>query len=102
MFIDCVLVLSDVKLLTVSRAGGRCLLAGPEGDVCGQVPPTGGDDGQPKPQPGVQSGATGPPLRRGTHNDLPGSKGPVMSSQAFVGLLAAWLFFFKYKMFRNS
>lgn len=74
MFIDCVLVVSVVKLLTVSRAGGRCLLAGPEGHVCTQVPASRGDDGQNKPQPGVQSGATGRPPRQGTHKDLPGAK----------------------------
>lgn len=74
MFIDCVLVVSVVKLLTVSRAGGRCLLAGPEGHVCTQVPASRGDDGQPKPQPGVQSGATGRPPCQGTHKDLPGAK----------------------------
>lgn len=74
MFIDCVFVVSAVKLLTVSRAGGRCLLAGPEGHVCSQVPATRGDDGQPKPQPGVQSGATGRPPRQGTHKDLRGAK----------------------------
>ncbi|TMS03203.1 Serine/threonine-protein kinase N2 [Larimichthys crocea] len=48
----------------VSRAGGWSLLAGPEGDLCSQVPATRGNDGQSKPQPGVQSGATGPPPRQ--------------------------------------
>lgn len=30
-----------------------------------QVPATGGDDGEPKPQPGPESGATRPPLHQG-------------------------------------
>lgn len=54
-----------MSLLTVSRAGGLRFLEGPEHDVCGQVPATGGDDGQLKSQPGVQSGATRPPLHQG-------------------------------------
>ena len=69
----CVLVVCAVNVPVVSGAGGRCFLAGREGDVCGQVPATGGDDGQFKPQPGVQSGATGPPPCQGTHNDLLGA-----------------------------
>lgn len=51
-----------LALLAVPGAGGRCLLAGPEGDVCSQVPATGGDDGKPNHQPGDNFRATGPPL----------------------------------------
>lgn len=61
-----------MQLLKVSRAGGLCLLAGPEGHVCTQVPAPGRDDGQPEPQPGVNAGAAGSPLRQGTHSKLHG------------------------------
>lgn len=71
---DRVLVVSAVTLLIVSRAGGWCLLAGPDGNVCSQDSATGGDDGQAKPQPGAQSGATGHPPRQGAHNELSGPR----------------------------
>ncbi|MEQ2183586.1 hypothetical protein GOODEAATRI_034283 [Goodea atripinnis] len=53
------------NLLTVSRAGDLRVLAAPEGDVCSQAPATGGGDGKPKSQPGVQPGTAGPPAHPG-------------------------------------
>lgn len=56
-------------MISGAGAGGVCVLAGPEGDVCHQVPASGGDDGEPEPGPGPGSepGASGPPLRAGPH-----------------------------------
>lgn len=72
--VPCVLIVSALKLLTVSRAGGQCLLAGPEVDVWGQVPSPRGSDGQPKPPPGAGPGAAGCPSRQGTQKDLRGAQ----------------------------
>lgn len=53
------------NLLLVSRAGGLRVLAAPEGHVRSQAPATGGGDGEHKSQPGLQSGAAGPPSHPG-------------------------------------
>lgn len=66
------MALLSAGLPAVSRAGDRCLLAGPEGDVRRQVPATGGDDGQPEPVRGFESGAAGPRLHRGAQTALLG------------------------------
>lgn len=58
-------VASVDNLLTVSRAGGLLVLAVPEDDVRGQDPASGGVNGEPRPQPGLQSGAARTPPHPG-------------------------------------